>query len=189
MKERLINEGKTIEITSINDKVLREKITQYVEDGTDGEYSESDYTWKDVLTAVRHPAEKSIRSNLLKKFGVTVDLTPMTPEQILKKYKIPEAAVEEIRTKRGREYDRRKQTSSIRNKRFVSELRDAIDEYGAPIKIDKQKVNTYNDRVARYNASHELEYEYLEGTIVNVTFKDSKGRTHVVSSYRSRLFL
>ena len=113
----------------------------------------------------------------------------MTPEQIFKKYKIPEATVEEIYTKRGRVYDRDKQTSSIRNKRFVSELKSAIDKYGAPIKIDKQNVNTYNEHVARYNAFHELEYEYLKGTIVDVTFKDSKGRTYVVSSYRSRLSL
>ena len=118
--------GENIEISSIKDKALREKITRYVEEATDGEYSESDYTWKDVLTALRNPSEKDVRASLEKKFGVTVDLASnddegkkksensdsMTAEQLFKKYNIPETTVEEINTKRGYEYDRRKVKSA-----------------------------------------------------------------------------
>jgi hypothetical protein len=105
----------------------------------------------------------------------------MTNTQLFKKYKIPEVIVEKIYTKKGWEHNR-EGFKSTENKQFVSQLKDAIDKYGAPIKVEKRKVDTYNTQAMRNSARQQIEYEYVKGTVVDVTFKDSDGKTYVVSS-------
>ena len=60
------------ELSMVKDKTLRDKIIKHVQAVTDGEYSAKNYTWKDALAAARHPSEKSLRSSLQKKFGLSV---------------------------------------------------------------------------------------------------------------------
>jgi hypothetical protein len=48
--------------------------------------------------------------------------------------------------------------------------------------VEKRKVDTYNTQAMRNSARQQIEYEYVKGTAVDVTFKDSNGKTHVVSS-------
>lgn len=105
----------------------------------------------------------------------------MTNEQLFKKYKIPEVSFEKIYTKKGREYYR-ESFKSTENVHFASKLKDAIDKYGAPVKVEKHKLDTYNAQAMRHSAIDEVEYEYAKGVVVNVIFKDSKERMHVVSS-------
>ena len=141
---------------------------------------------------VQSTAAKSTKETSIKKSAETAqqnnrassqasDIKSMTNEQLFEKYKIPKVTVEEIRTKRGHEYGRDKNIST-KNEEFASELRSAVNKYGAPIKVDKRNVNTYNDYEMRRSALRELDYDYYKGTVVDVTFKDDKGRVHVISS-------
>ena len=110
------------------------------------------------------------------------DVYSMTNEQLFKKYKIPEVTIEEIRTKKGREYAR-EGFKSTKNNEFASKLKDAINKYGSPIKVDKREVNTHDKYSFQRAANNQTEYEYVKGTVVDVTFKGTAGEKHVVSSY------
>lgn len=52
--------------SKITNKALQRKITKYVQEATNWEYTEdaSDYTWKDTLRALSEPAEIDVRENL-----------------------------------------------------------------------------------------------------------------------------
>lgn len=62
------------EFSRIKDAQLQKKISDYVTEATDGEYSNAaTYDWKTTLRALRHPAEGSVRANVSKKFGISLD--------------------------------------------------------------------------------------------------------------------
>lgn len=54
-------------------KSAKNKIIDYVESATDGEYASGKYTWKDTLAALRHPSESTVRGRVERMYGVKVD--------------------------------------------------------------------------------------------------------------------
>lgn len=51
----------------------KNKIIDYVQRATDGEYASGKYTWKDTLAALRHPSESTVRERVERMYGVKVD--------------------------------------------------------------------------------------------------------------------
>ena len=81
-----LQKAKTTKLSQVKDENLKNKLIDYVEKATDGEYSTGKYTWKDTVKALRSFGEGSVRSSVAKKFGLNIDrVNKQTPKGKFKK--------------------------------------------------------------------------------------------------------